>query len=101
MFKVNSKDTRITSIKARHKIFSFNVLMHQNLYEGLIERIVTLDICCLLKNADTVMKFGIDNMITQKICMYFSLKTSVGTITHIMKVWRFSRFYSFSELHKG
>ena len=47
--------------------------MHQNLYEGLIERIVTLDICCLLKNADTVMKFGIDNMIHKKfVCVFLS-----------------------------
>ena len=48
--------------------------MHQNLYEGLIERIVTLDICCLLKNADTVMKFGIDNMIHKKFVSIFLSK---------------------------
>ena len=56
--------------------------MHQNLYEGLIERIVTLDICCLLKNADTVMKFGIDNMIHKKFVSIFLSNIGGHNHTH-------------------
>ena len=60
------------SIKARHKIFSFNVLMPQKSYEGLIQSIIT-DICCLFKKADTVMKFGIDSIIDKQfVSIFFS-----------------------------
>ena len=58
------------SIKARYKIFSFNVLMPPKLYEGLIESIIT-DICCLFKKADTVMKFGIDSIIDKHFVSIF------------------------------